>query len=108
MKRISRQTFETELDKIIRGLGRYAPQKVILFGSYARGDYNAGSDVDLLIIKDTDLPFTERAADVWRACLSKLTIEPLVYTPDEFERMIRQGNPFISQVLAEGIVVYEQ
>ena len=108
MKRISRQEFEAELNRIIEGLRRYGAEKVILFGSFARGDYNAGSDVDLLIVKDTDQPFTERSADVWRMCPSALTIEPLVYTPGEFEQMVREGNPFILQVMREGIVIYEQ
>lgn len=107
MKRISRQAWEAELDKIIHGLRSYAPQRAILFGSFARGDYHAGSDVDLLIIKDTDQPFVERGADVLRACSSTLAIEPLVYTPDEFEQMKQQHNPFIGQVTAEGIVIYE-
>jgi len=108
MKRISSEAFAVELKKIIRGLRRYAPQTVILFGSFARGDYHAGSDVDLLIVKQTNRPFTERSAEVLRACQSKLAIEPLVYTPDEFERMKRQKNPFIFKALAEGKVIYEQ
>jgi len=107
MKRLSRQTFETELDHIIQSLRRYAPEKAILFGSFARGDYHAGSDVDLLIVKDIDQPFTERGADVLRACPSALALEPLVYTPAELQWMIQQDNPFIRQVLAEGVVIYE-
>lgn len=108
MKRISRQAFEAELGHIIQGLRRYAPEKAILFGSFARGDYHAGSDVDLLIVKHTDRPFVERGAEVLGVCKSTLPIEPLVYTPAEFERMLRQGNPFIRQALAEGMVIYGQ
>jgi len=106
MKRLSRAAFEAELDRIRRGLQRYAPQRVWLFGSFARGDYHAASDVDLLIVKETDLPFVQRAADVWRACESTLSIEPLVYTPAEFERMQRQENPLIARALEEGILIY--
>jgi len=108
MKRISRQALEAELDGIVRCLHHYAPQKVILFGSFARGDYNAGSDLDLLIIKETEQPFIERSADIWRVCPSSLPIEPLVYTSGELARMIEDDNPFIKQVLSEGIVIYEQ
>jgi len=108
MKRISRQAFEAELDKIREGLRCYGPDKVILFGSFARGDYHAASDVDLLIVKDTGQPFIERSADVWRMCPSELVIEPLVYTPAEFAQMVQQGNPLISTALREGIVIYEQ
>jgi len=108
MRRISKQAFKIELGNIVQGLHNYTPQKVILFGSFARGDYHAGSDVDLLVIKKTSLPFIERSADVLRVCQSALAIEALVYTPDEFERMIQQNNPFISQAIAEGKVIYEQ
>jgi len=108
VKRISHQAFEAELDKILEGLRRYGPDRVILFGSFARGDYHAASDVDLLIVKDTHQPFVERSADVWRMCPSELAIEPLVYTPAEFARMVQQGNPLVSTALREGIVIYEQ
>lgn len=109
MKRISRQTFADELEKIVQGLRSFAPQKAILFGSFARGDYHAGSDVDLLIIKDTQQSFVERSAEVLRACSTTLlAIEPLVYTPQELERMIQQENSFVQQAIAEGLVIYEQ
>ncbi|MGD2148899.1 MAG: nucleotidyltransferase domain-containing protein [Anaerolineae bacterium] len=108
MKRISRAPFESELETIRKGLKQYGAQKAILFGSYARGDYHAGSDVDLIIIKETDLPFLERSAEVWRECRSSLTIEPLVYTPAEFARMRRENNPFVEQALREGVAIYEQ
>ena len=107
MKRISHEAFNRELERIREGLARCGARKAILFGSYARGDYHAGSDVDLVIIKDTDRPFLERSAEVWRHCGSSVTIEPLVYTPAEFARMAREENPFIEQVLREGIAIYE-
>jgi len=107
MKRLSPATFELELQKLLRCLEPYAPQKVILFGSYARGDYHAGSDVDLLIIKDTDRPFLERSAEIWQCYSGALLIEPLVYTPREFETMVAHENPFIMQILREGMTIYE-
>ena len=106
MKRLSRAAFEVELERIRRGLARYGPQRVWLYGSFARGDYHAASDVDLLIVKETDLPFVERAADVWRVCESRLPIETLVYTPAEYERMVRRGNLLIARALEEGILIY--
>jgi predicted nucleotidyltransferase len=107
MRRISEQRFREELSRVLAGLRQYHPQKVILFGSFARGDYHAGSDLDLLIIKDTDRPFVERIGDVLAFCDYTIPLEPLVYTPEEFERMREEDNPFIEQVLSEGEVVYE-
>jgi predicted nucleotidyltransferase len=107
MRRISKPRFQEELDRILVGLRRYHPQKVILFGSFARGDYHALSDVDLLIIKETDRSFVERIGDVLALCDYSISLEPLVYTPEEFEQMRGAGNPFIEQVLQEGQVIYE-
>jgi hypothetical protein len=108
MRRPSRARFEQELRRIVASLERYRPQKAILFGSFARGDYHALSDVDILIVKETETPFVERIGEVlalfdWP---DALPVEPLVYTPMEFERMKREQNPLIERVLAEGIVIY--
>jgi predicted nucleotidyltransferase len=84
-----------------------AARRAIVFGSVARGDADAGSDLDLVIIADTRRPFLERFRDfsglwdVWPR------LDLLVYTPEEFEQMRADGNPFIEQVLAEGRVVHE-
>jgi predicted nucleotidyltransferase len=107
MQRISQSHFQQELDRILAGLRRYRPRRVILFGSFARGDYHAGSDVDLLIIKETERPFIERIGDVLTLCDYSISLEPLVYTPEEFEQMRRENNPFIEQALREGRVIYE-
>ncbi len=108
MKRISSEEFEAELSKIIDSLKAYKPQRVILFGSFSRGDYNALSDVDLLIVKETERNFIDRIGDILAICDYEIPIEPLVYTPEELERMRGNGNSFVQTVLEEGIVVYEQ
>jgi|DewCreStandDraft_2_1066082.scaffolds.fasta_scaffold02029_10 predicted nucleotidyltransferase len=107
MRRWSPARFQEELEHILQSLRPYGPQKVILFGSFARGDDHGLSDVDLLIIKETDQPFVERIGEVLALCDTVLPVEPLVYTPEELARLIEEGNPFIEQVLREGKVVYE-
>ncbi len=107
MRRISQARFQEELDRILERIRRYRPQKVILYGSFARGDYHALSDIDLVIIKETDRSFFERIGEILSLCESSISLEPLVYTPEEFERMREEGNPFIEQVLREGKVIYE-
>ncbi len=107
MRRISEQDFRQELERVLTALQRYRPRRVILFGSFARGDYHAGSDIDLLVIKETERPFAERIGDVLALCDYSIPLEPLVYTPEEFERMRDEGNPFIEQILREGKIVYE-
>lgn len=107
MQRMSQARFQEELNRILEGLRLYRPRKVILFGSFARGDYHAASDVDLLLIKETDRPFVERIGDVLAVCDYSIPMNPLVYTPDEFTKMHKAGNPFIEQVLKEGKIIYE-
>jgi uncharacterized protein len=99
--------YNEEIINLIEDLKKYHPQKIILFGSFARGDINEASDIDLLIIKDTDQKFTKRIDEVMD--LSKNPrFEPLVYTPQEIEEMIGNNNDFICTVFREGVVLFEQ
>lgn len=79
----------------------------ILFGSYARDTATDRSDVDVIFIEETDLPFLERLSRYLDPLIDKLhtSIEVLVYTPREFEDM--KDKPFIRQALKEGLVLYE-
>jgi len=62
------------IDRIIRG---YQPKKVILHGSFARGDYHEGSDIDLIIIKDTSDRFADRIEKVLEFCTGEVAVQPL-------------------------------
>lgn len=84
------------------------PKRIILFGSFARGDYNEGSDIDLIVIKDWNETFLDRIKVLLELNDQKLPIEPIGYAEDEFEKMIEDGNPFILRVLEEGVVIYEE
>ena len=75
------------------------------FGSYARGDWGVGSDLDLLIIAGrSDEPFERRAAR-WDATELPVPSDVLVYTEDEW-RDLRQRGRFYERVMQEAIWVY--
>ena len=93
---------------ILKPLKAYRPEKVVLFGSCARGDINENSDVDLLIVKNTKRKFLNRIEDVLNLFDPKLHIEPIVYTPCELQNMIKRRNDFILTVLREGKTIYEK
>lgn len=93
------------IDRIIAG---YYPQRVILHGSFARGDHHEGSDVDLVIVKNTDARFVDRIEQVLAFSDGECTIEPLVYTEQELDAMLAARNAFLEKVLEEGVVIYEQ
>lgn len=89
----------------------YQPEKVVLFGSSASGSADEESDVDLLIIKDTPLPFHRRGGEV-RALLRPLHLrvpmDIIVLTPQELEVQLKRGNVFLERILREGKVLVER
>lgn len=94
------------IDLLIR---EYQPQKVVLFGSYASGEIHADSDIDLLIIKETDLPFYKRGAQVRRLIhpvRGTLPIDIIVLTPMELNTQLERGNVFLAQVLEKGELLF--
>ena len=99
---------DSRIEDILKLLRAYHPEKVILFGSYARGSFDRYSDLDLVVIKRTRKRFLDRIKEVIRIIKPRSGIDVLVYTPDEFSRMVRSGNPFIQGVLREGKIVYEK
>jgi predicted nucleotidyltransferase len=98
---------EEQLNALLQALQRYQPQRIILFGSVARGEADAESDLDVLVIKDTPEPFVKRLELMAELCPPGVHADILVYTPDELRRMVEDGNPFILQALKEGRVIYE-
>ena len=69
------------INKIVLG---YNPDKIILFGSHALGNPNDNSDLDLLVIKDTDLPRPQRTVLVRKMLYGAMVpIDLIVYTPKE-------------------------
>ena len=76
---------------------------IILHGSFARGDFHEGSDIDLIVVGDFRERFHRRAAVILG--LTDLPIEPLCYTEEEFAELVRSENLFILEALAEGIQV---
>jgi predicted nucleotidyltransferase len=92
----------------VEGLKRYGALKVILFGSAARGDADAFSDLDFLVIAPSDRSFVERLGDVVKFIpRGSPPCDVLVYTPEEFSRMLDSGNTFVGRAVAEGKVLHE-
>jgi len=88
---------------------KFNPDKIILFGSYAMGNPSNSSDLDLLIITDTDLPYHKRSFDIHKALIgSMVPIDILVYTQKEFEQERNEKSSFISSAIKTSKVLYER
>ena len=101
-----------EINQIAECIVReYQPDKIILFGSWARGDADERSDIDLLVISDREkhLPRYKRGLDV-RILLSQFQSpkDILFYTHADVERWRGVPQTLINTVLSEGQVLYEQ
>jgi predicted nucleotidyltransferase len=87
----------------------YEPEKIILFGSLARGETHEWSDIDLIVVKDTDKRYGERVKEllpVLRGCLIGADI--VIYTPEEYEDGKRARWGLVRDVERDGKVLYER
>ena len=93
------------VEKIASG---YNPDKIILFGSYALGNPNENSDLDLFVIKESDLPRPKRVVKVRKMLFgSMVPMDIIVYTPEEIELAIENKFSFVYEVLNTGKILYE-
>lgn len=90
---------------IINQLKPYQPEKIILFGSYAYGQPSRDSDVDLVVIKKTTLPFLDRQKQVHLLLRTITAVDVFVLTPEEFEKA-KLDNLFIKEAAETGRIVY--
>ena len=103
---VTTDIIETMVTRIVR---QFAPVRVVLFGSQARGDAGPWSDVDLLVVLD-DCPNHHRATVAICRALSDLPVckDIIVTTPGEIDRFGDQIGFVLRPALAEGKVLYER
>ncbi|HNQ02431.1 MAG TPA: nucleotidyltransferase domain-containing protein [Syntrophales bacterium] len=87
---------------------KYGIRKAILFGSFATGAQTRKSDVDLVLIQDTDKRYFDRFEGILQELYEAIRgrdLEVFIYTPDELEKISHRK--FIRRILREGKVIYE-
>ncbi len=101
---------ESKINQIVYTIAvHYKPDKIILFGSYAQGTATENSDLDILIVKDSDLPRHRRGSEVRKYLYgSMIPIDILVYTNMEVEQSQNVKYTFINEVMKSGRVLYER
>lgn len=105
---IHQPTLNAIVERIVT---RHAPERIVLFGSHARGDAVRGSDVDLLIVMDSALRPLDRRVTVRRSISDvrrTFGLDLMVLTPRELEQRNAKQDPFIKTIQKEGKVLYER
>jgi len=106
----SKMITQNKINEVVNKIAlNYQPEKIILFGSYAFGTPNEDSDLDLIIIKNTDTPEQKRGWEVRKFLIGSLVpMDILIYTPKEFEDELKSKYSFVSSVISETKLLYER
>lgn len=99
---------QNEIQKIARDIAEAVnAERVVLFGSYANGHAGEDSDIDLLVVAESDQPRYRRSRDLYRLFHPHgFALDIVVYTPEEMNQNSRTPVSFVSQVMREGKTVY--
>lgn len=98
---------DNELARIVSVLiNEYEPLKIILFGSLVTGNIHEYSDIDLVVIKNSQKDFYSRLEEVGLLVMPELGADILVYTSEEFE-IVKNRLFFREEVLKRGRVLYD-
>lgn len=101
---ITQDRIDEVVDRIVKNM---QPEKIILFGSYAYGNPGEDSDLDILVIKEMDIPRHVRIREVKRHLRGiKIPVDLLVYTQKEIDEWKGIKTAFINDVVEKGRVLY--
>ena len=81
-------------------------ERISLFGSYARGRADLFTDLDILVVMETEKGFLERLQMLYALVAVPVDLDLICYTPQEFQSLKEQ--PFLRQILREEVVLYEK
>jgi predicted nucleotidyltransferase len=100
--------FEKEIENITAQIiAKYKPDKIILFGRAARGEISVDSDADFLIIKKhTPYYGADRIRELNKLINRDIAADFLIYRPDELEKRLSMGDPFLKAIIKDGKVLY--
>jgi predicted nucleotidyltransferase len=103
----TRVTLEDIQGTVQQIVERFHPRKVILFGSYTQGIPTEDSDVDLLVVMETDEKPLHAAARISAAIDHPFSLDILVFRPSDLQASLERKGIFATEVVTKGIVLYE-
>ena len=103
-KRIPQKAIDQVVEQIVE---KFKPQKIILFGSYARGNPRPESDVDLLVVMNTTMREVKQSLEIYHHLNIMFGLDLIVYTPKHLQERLDIGDWFVREILEDGKVLYE-
>ncbi|MBI3823447.1 MAG: nucleotidyltransferase domain-containing protein [Planctomycetes bacterium] len=87
---------------------RFAPEKIILFGSHAYGTPHADSDVDILVVMPAARNEIDQAIRIHRVVDPEFPVDLIVCTPKNVAWRLKEGDSFLREIMTKGKVLYEK
>ncbi len=100
-----------DMDRIVELSDRIArefhPERIILFGSHARGDAGKYADVDLLVVLPFEGKGYRKATEIRSKVRPEFSVDIVVRTPEQLRTRLELGDFFLREVIEEGETLYE-
>ena len=100
---------QAAINDVVRQIAeKFHPLKIVLFGSYAYGTPTRESDVDLLVVMDTDLKEIQQEILILKNIEHHFGLDVLVKTPETMKTRLQIGDVFLKEIAQKGKVLYER
>ncbi|MBI1884262.1 MAG: nucleotidyltransferase domain-containing protein [Chlamydiae bacterium] len=104
-----KRQIEGNLSRVVLDIKQYyQPERIVLFGSAVSGKIGPYSDIDLVVVKETSLPYFKRVQQLVDLLNYDVDIDFLVYTPREFSQALKQNRFFREEIIKKGKVLYDR
>ncbi|MBM3474693.1 MAG: nucleotidyltransferase domain-containing protein [Armatimonadetes bacterium] len=98
-----------DIERVAREIAeKFGPERIILFGSYAYGNPTDDSDVDMLVVMETQERPIEAAVRIRLGIEAHFPMDLLVRTPQELAYRIPLNDWFLKEITEKGEVLYER
>ena len=101
------EKLQSELDRFLPVLiGRFRAIKIIVFGSFVGNEISEWSDLDIVVVRETTERFLDRSAELLQALQPQVGVDFLVYTPEEWDGLVRDNLFVRTEIHEKGKVLY--